>query len=59
MMAQDIVAHLRGRNESLPVGVVDAMVAGIAAIAVDEARTSGKVVDLTPYWEKFDSFNLR
>jgi len=59
MMCQDIVAHLRGSNESLPVGVVDAMVAGIAAIALDEARETGKVVDLGPYWEKFDSYELR
>lgn len=59
LMCQDIVAHLRGGNESLPVGVVDAMIAGIAAIALDEARTTGKVVELTPYWEKFDSYNLR
>lgn len=59
MMCQDIVAHLRGRNERLPVGVVDAMAAGIAAIALDEARETGAVVDLTPYWEKFDSYNLR
>lgn len=59
MMCQDIVTHLRGGNESLPVGVVDAMVAGIAAIALDEARTTGKVIDLTPYWEKFDSYKLR
>lgn len=59
MMCQDIVAHLRGSNESLPVGVVDAMIAGITAIALDEARETGKVVDLTPFWEKFDSYNLR
>jgi len=59
MMVEDIVAHLKGRNESLPVGVVDAMVAGIAAIAIDESRETGKIIDLTPYWEKFDSYNLR
>lgn len=59
MMCRDIVAHLRGGNESLPVGVVDAMIAGIAAIALDEARTTGTVVDLTPYWEKFDAYKLR
>jgi len=59
MMVQDIVAHLRGANEKLPVGVVDAMIAGIAAIALDDARKTGKIVDLIPYWEKFDSYNLR
>ncbi len=59
MMVEDIVAHLKGRNESLPVGVVDAMVAGIAAMAIDESRMTGKIVDLAPIWAKFDSFNLR
>ena len=59
MMVQDIVAHLRGGNKSLPVGVVDAMIAGIVALALDEARTTGKMVDLAPYWEKLDSYNLR
>ncbi|MGE4610381.1 MAG: Gfo/Idh/MocA family oxidoreductase [Paracoccaceae bacterium] len=59
MMCRDIVAHLRGSNESLPVGVVDAMIAGIVALALDEARLSGKVVDLTQYWGKFDSYKLR
>ncbi len=59
MMVKDVVAHLRGSNQSLPVGVVDAMVAGIVAIALDEAREYNKVVDLTPYWKKFDSYGLQ
>ena len=58
LMVKDIVAHLRGANEKLPVGVVDAMVAGIAAMAIDESRHTGKVVDLTPYWAKFDAYKL-
>ncbi len=59
MMCKDIIAHLRGSNEKLPVGVVDALVAGIAAMALDEARLTGSVVDLSPYWEKFDAYGLR
>ncbi|MEE9386981.1 MAG: Gfo/Idh/MocA family oxidoreductase [Paracoccaceae bacterium] len=58
LMCKDIVAHLRGNNEKLPVGVVDALTAGITAMAIDEARKTGTVVDLSPYWEKFDSYNL-
>ncbi|SDQ76597.1 Gfo/Idh/MocA family oxidoreductase [Pseudovibrio sp. Tun.PSC04-5.I4] len=59
MMCQDLCAYLRGEMESLPVSVVDALEAGVAALALDQARTSKQVVDLTPFWEKFDSFNLR
>ena len=59
MMCKDIIAHLRGSNEKLPVGVVDALIAGVAAMAIDQARETGSVVDLTPYWKKFDSYNLR
>lgn len=59
MMCQDLCAYLRGEMETLPVSVVDALEAGVAALALDQARTTGQVVDLTPYWRKFDSFNLR
>ena len=59
MMVQDIVKFLRGQAENLPVSVVDALEAGIAALALDEARTTGQVVNLGPYWEKFDSYGLR
>ncbi|WP_108817949.1 Gfo/Idh/MocA family protein [Pseudovibrio sp. Alg231-02] len=59
MMCQDLCAYLRGEMDSLPVSVVDALEAGVAALALDQARTTGQVVDLTSYWQKFDSFNLR
>ena len=59
MMVHDIVAYLRGETASLPVGIVDAMVAGIAALALDEARISGRMIDLTDTWAQFDSFGLR
>ncbi|KZL05435.1 putative oxidoreductase YteT precursor [Pseudovibrio axinellae] len=59
MMCQDLCAYLRGELKSLPVSVVDALEAGVAALALDQARMSKQVVDLTSYWEKFDSFNLR
>ena len=59
MMVADIVAFLRGETDSLPVGVVDALEAGLAAMALDEARMSGGVVDLRSTWEEFDSFGLR
>ena len=59
MMVHDIVAYLRGETASLPVGIVDAMEAGIAALALDEARISGRMIDLTDTWAQFDSFGLR
>ena len=59
MMVADIAGFLRGEVASLPVGVVDALEAGLAALAMDEARTTGSIVDLTQTWAKFDSYNLR
>jgi predicted dehydrogenase len=59
LMCRDIVAFLRGETESLPVGIVDAMEAGIAALALDQARTLGRMLDLTETWKQFDSYGLR
>lgn len=59
MMVADIVAFLRGETNGLPVGVVDALEAGLAAMAVDEARISGTIVDMTDTWTEFDSYGLR
>lgn len=59
MMVADIVRFLRGETESLPVSIVDALEAGVAALALDQARESGQVVGLTDTWREFDSFGLR
>ncbi|WP_377511256.1 Gfo/Idh/MocA family protein [Octadecabacter sp. R77987] len=59
MMVDDIAALLRGEADSLPVGVVDALEAGLAAMALDEARINGTIVDLTETWAEFDSYGLR
>lgn len=59
LMVRDIVEFLRGTSQKLPVSVVDALEAGIAALALDEARATGQVVNLTDYWKKFDSYGLR
>lgn len=59
MMVDDIVAFLRGEADALPVGVVDALEAGLVAMALDEARISGGMIDLTPTWRAFDEFGLR
>ncbi|WP_370227668.1 Gfo/Idh/MocA family protein [Cognatishimia sp.] len=57
-MAADIAAYMRGQSDSLPVSVVDALQAGVAALALDQARTSGQVVDLTETWAEFDQYGL-
>ena len=59
MMCHDIAKYLRGQANSLPVSILDAMEAGIAALAVDQARSSGQIVDLTAVWAKLDSYGLR
>ncbi len=59
MMVTDIAAFLRGQTESLPVGIVDALEAGIVALALDEARISGRMVDLAETWARLDAFGLR
>ena len=58
-MCRDITAYLRGQAENLPVSILDAMEAGIAAIALDQARTTGQVVDLTETWAQLDTHGLR
>lgn len=59
MMVEDIAAFLRGEVDSLPVGIVDALEAGLVALALDDARETGQTVDMTATWEEFDSYGLR
>lgn len=59
MMVHDIAAFLRGTTESLPVGVVDALEAGLVAMALDEARISGDMIDMSATWAEFDQYGLR
>ena len=42
-------------RESLPVGIVDALSAGVAALALDQARETRQVVDLSHIWAEFDA----
>lgn len=59
MMVADIVAHLRDNSIPLPVTVLDALEAGVAALAIDQARESKQVVELKDVWAKLDSHGLR
>lgn len=53
-MAADIVAYLQN-GAPLAVGVIEALEAGLTAIKIDEARRSGKMLDLTDTWQRFDA----
>lgn len=53
-MARDIATHMVD-GHPLPVSVVDALEAGLLAIAIDEARRTRKVVDMAPIWRNFDA----
>lgn len=59
LMVRDIVAFLRGEIGHLPVGILDAIEAGIAALALDQARIEGRVLDLAPVWARLDALGLR
>ena len=59
LMCRDMAKYMRGQSDSLPVSILDAMEAGIAALALDQARVSGQVVDLTDVWARLDAFGLR
>ncbi|MCJ8141262.1 Gfo/Idh/MocA family protein [Falsirhodobacter halotolerans] len=53
-MAAEIVAHVM-QGGPLPVSPLDALEAGILAMAMDEARRSRTVVDLAPVWDRYDT----
>ena len=57
MMARDLAAHF-DHDAPLPVTVLDALSAGLTAIKMDEAREARAVIDLTPTWQRFDSYGL-
>jgi predicted dehydrogenase len=58
LMCRDIAAYLRGESGGLPVSILDAMEAGIAALALDQARAEGRIVDLAETWAALDAHGL-
>ena len=58
LMCRDIAAFLRGQRAALPVSILDAMSAGIAALALDRARETGQIQDLTQIWAQMDAYGL-
>ena len=58
-MVKDINDHLLGASsESLPVGVIDCMQAGLVAMKIDEAREKNQIINLRETWNKLDSYNF-
>ena len=56
LMLKDINQHLTNLEKiNLPVGLKDCIEAGIIAMKIDESRKTGKIVDLSPAWEKIDN----
>ena len=53
-MAAEVVAHVM-KGGPLPVSPLDALEAGILAMACDEARRKKQVVDLRPIWDRYDT----
>ena len=59
LMVKDINDYLIGASsESLPVGVIDCMQAGLVAMKIDEAREKNQIIDLRETWNKLDSYNF-
>ena len=59
-MLTDITNHfLNQSTNSLPVGVVDCMEAGLVAMKIDESRETNQIIDLTDTWKKLDKYNLQ
>lgn len=54
-MVADLCAYFAGSLAALPLTVTDALEAGVTALAMDEARRSGQVVDLMQFWAQFDA----
>ena len=59
LMLTDINNHFLNRStNSLPVGVVDCMEAGLIAMKIDESRVKNQIINLKDMWVKLDSYNL-
>lgn len=57
MLVQDALAFME-HGAPLKVSVLDALEVGLTALAMDIARLERRMVDLTPLWERFDSYGL-
>ena len=49
-----MIAHVM-QGGPLPVSPLDALEAGILALATDDARRTKSVIDLRPIWDRYDN----
>lgn len=57
-MAAGVIAHVM-KSAPLPVSTLDALEAGILALAMDDARRARQVIDLRPVWDRYDNALLK
>ncbi len=57
-MAKALAEHFH-KGIPLSVSILDSLEAGLTAIKLDESRRTGRVVDMSDTWERFDSYGLR
>ena len=57
LMAESWAAYFC-EDAPLPVSILDALKAGLTAIKLDESRVTGKIIDMTETWQRFDSYGL-
>jgi len=53
-MARDLMAYVAGDLPGLPLSCVDALEAGVTAMAMDQAMHEMQVIDLSETWAAFD-----
>ena len=59
LMLKDINNHLNNpSSNTLPVGVLNCMEAGLVAMKIDESRLSNKIIDLTDTWKKLEEYRI-
>ncbi|MBU2888081.1 Gfo/Idh/MocA family protein [Celeribacter halophilus] len=54
-MIRDLISFMDGKLAELPLSVVDALEAGISALAMDASMRDERIVDLTSTWQAFDA----
>lgn len=54
-MIRDLMSFMNGELAELPLSVVDALEAGISALAMDVSMRDERIVDLTSTWQAFDA----
>jgi len=57
-MAAEVIAHVM-KGGPLPVSTLQALEAGLLALTMDDARRSGRVIDMTQIWDRYDTALLR